>query len=120
MNSFGFLVWKYFMKKQKSKDTRRVPDKYSSATGNLRDMAKLNAWTLLELGYTLGQVSSWSCCCASVRKETNTSTTCLLTNQSKAERQCAAFPLLPQLRKHGNIFPIYGSFQSKPQRPFVF
>ena len=69
-----FLVWKYFTEKQKSKDTRKVPDRHSSVTGNLRDTVQLNTWTPLTLQYVLGQVSSWHGCRASVRKETNTST----------------------------------------------
>ena len=53
-----FLVWKYFTEKQKSKDARKVPDRYSSVTGNHRHTVQLNAETPLTLQYVLGQVSS--------------------------------------------------------------
>ena len=69
-----FLVWMYFTEKQKSNDARKVPDRHNFVTGNLRDTVQLNAWTPLTLQYELGQVSSWHGCPASVRKETNTST----------------------------------------------
>lgn len=91
---FDFLVWKYFTEKQKSKDARKVPNRLSSPTGNDTDIEQWNALSLPASGYALGQVSSWSCYCVSVRKETYTITTLyFLTSQNPRQKsKCDSLP----------------------------
>lgn len=91
---FYFLVWMHLTERQKCKDARKMPDRLSFPTGSDTDIMQHNALSLPAPGYVLELVSSWSCFCTSVRKETDTNTTLyFLTNWNPRQKnKCDSLP----------------------------